>query len=166
MHLHETLLRRLVLFVSLGIGLGATMGAVCNPQSDIGCQTNDDCLAFGEGGRCETIRFCTFPDDSCAESGRRWHDRAGSLGGECYVPVDGAGTGDTGSASDTGSDTAADTTGAAVTSESGDTSTGVATSAGDSDSDTSSSSDTGTDTSTADTTTTGDTGDTTTDTGG
>lgn len=165
----RALLPRLSLFVCLGLGLGATMGAVCNPQSDLGCQDDEDCEAFGAGGRCESVNFCTFPDESC-DSGRRWHERANRrLKGKCYAPID-ADTGeDTGTSADTGSspgpDTAGDTTTGPATGDTGDT-TGTGTSAGDSDSDTTGADTTGVDTSGADTTGVDTTGADTGDTGG
>lgn len=86
---------------ALGLGLGLlSAGPGCKVQSIFTCVDNSNCEQHGEGGVCEANSFCTFPDASCP-TGRRWHDRAGDLGGECFE-VDGgsgSGSGDAGSGS-------------------------------------------------------------------
>ncbi len=76
------LIRILTVTAGLGIFGFSAGGAGCNPVSDFQCSTDEDCIAEGEGGQCESNSFCTFPDPECP-AGRRWHDRASSLAGMC-----------------------------------------------------------------------------------
>jgi len=120
---------RLLRTFTVALGLGgfamAAGGASCNPVSDFQCATDEDCVAQGEGGVCETNSFCTFPDLECPSS-KRWHDRASSLAGMCF------GEGTT-TATDTDDPTMASSEGSSTGSSTGDDPTvaGDSTSTGD-----------------------------------
>jgi hypothetical protein len=102
---------------ALGLWLGTLVG--CNPRSDLPCSSDETCLGFAEGGRCEPQGFCSFPDAACP-SGRRWHSRAPeSLASTCLVDaVAGATDSETGTDSDSAGQTETSTTSTTSTSSS------------------------------------------------
>ncbi len=70
----------------VALGLGIVVGLGCKVESVFTCLADEDCIAEGgDGGVCELNNLCTFPDLACA-SGKRWHDRAAELAGQCYAP--------------------------------------------------------------------------------
>jgi hypothetical protein len=109
----------LALSLGLGAGLLATSGSGCKVQSIFTCVDDTNCQPHGEGGVCEANSFCTFPDAECT-TGKRWHDRAGDLAGECFEVDGGSGSGSDGSGGSGSSDDA-------PTEESGSDSTPVTT---------------------------------------
>jgi hypothetical protein len=69
----------------LAIGAGLLAAAVTCSESVFICGNDEQC---GDGGVCEAVGYCSFPDDAC-ESGRRYAPRSGGgLAGVC-VPDDG-----------------------------------------------------------------------------
>lgn len=54
----------------------------CTGDTTFECSANAQC----EGGTCEPLGLCSFPDDGC-DSGRRYGELSGTLAGTC-VPVD------------------------------------------------------------------------------
>lgn len=96
--------RHIVTGLFLGLLAAGSSGAACNPQSDFACSTTEDCVGeAGAGALCEANAFCSLPDLECMATGRRWHDRAGPLAGECVEPGQTSGT-----ATDTDTDTDTD----------------------------------------------------------
>jgi hypothetical protein len=125
----------LALSLGLGAGLLATSGSGCKVQSIFTCVDDTNCQSHGEGGVCEANSFCTFPDAECT-TGKRWHDRAGDLAGECFEVDGGSGSGSDGSggsgssddapAEESGSDSTPVTTAGSSSGEPPDPSTGPA----------------------------------------
>ena len=80
-----------VLRTGLGLALGLATGVACNINvvSVFTCLTDEECHAELDdmAAVCEPNSLCTFPDMVCP-SGKRWHDRAGDLGGKCYEDSD------------------------------------------------------------------------------
>jgi hypothetical protein len=68
----------------------------CRASEGFACQSDDDC-AGADGGRCEPIGFCSFPDEDCG-SGRRYGRWAGDELASSCVPDEIA----SGSTTDTG----------------------------------------------------------------
>jgi alpha-tubulin suppressor-like RCC1 family protein len=66
------------LFVALG----------CTPlRRSFVCASDDACVQGDVRGTCEASGACSFPDASCAASGRRYAPLSpGGLGGQCVVP--------------------------------------------------------------------------------
>jgi hypothetical protein len=95
----------LVLSLGFGAGLLAAGAPACKVQSIFTCIDDMGCQEHGEGGVCEPNSFCTFPDAECP-TGKRWHDRAGDLGGECFEVDTGTGSGTAGTAGSGSSDDA------------------------------------------------------------
>lgn len=62
---------------ALGMGLG------CLPAPFV-CSDNSDCSVSAEGV-CEAVGACSYPDDAC-ESGRRYSEFGGDIGGQCVGP--------------------------------------------------------------------------------
>ena len=87
--------------------LGAALGAIvaCSGSSVFHCGDDSDCVGPSQDGVCENdVGFCSFPDDSCVGSGRRYgHYAGGGLGGACVPPPDAGGsTGGSAAGSDGG----------------------------------------------------------------
>ncbi|MEM6989319.1 MAG: LamG domain-containing protein [Myxococcota bacterium] len=73
------------------LAAGIACALACTASVAFECSDSGDC--DGEGV-CQPVGFCSFPDDGC-ESGQRYGDLAGSLSNMC-VPLESAGTGETG----------------------------------------------------------------------
>lgn len=67
--------------------VSATLALACGDGA-FGCQESTQC---GDGGVCEAVGYCSFPDDDCA-SGRRFGELAGDFAGMCVLPDDGTDT--------------------------------------------------------------------------
>ncbi len=78
-----------VLRTGLGLALGLATGVACNVVSVFTCLDDAECQAELDDmmAVCESNALCTFPDAACP-SMKRWHDRAGDLGGKCFEESD------------------------------------------------------------------------------
>ncbi|HZS40984.1 MAG TPA: hypothetical protein VFF06_29350 [Polyangia bacterium] len=55
------------------IGLGVTLMLACDqPPRAFFCQADAQCTLAGVQGNCERSLYCSFPDASCADTGRRY----------------------------------------------------------------------------------------------
>jgi VCBS repeat protein len=74
------------------LGLTAALAlSGCLKDSGFHCSTDGDC---GSGGHCEATLHCSIDDTTCAGSGRRYADGAGSLSGTCVAETADAGVPD------------------------------------------------------------------------
>ena len=61
----------------------AVLAGSCLPDPVFVCTTEEECIALGDGARCEAVQYCSTEDQNCA-SGRRFHAYAGDgLAGLC-----------------------------------------------------------------------------------
>ncbi len=65
----------------VGLGLALALGG-CTPDKGFQCAGDDGCQSDGVAGTCESIGYCSFPDDTCP-SGRRYGELAEGLSGVC-----------------------------------------------------------------------------------
>ncbi len=69
-----------------GVGAPAIVGLVvgllcaCGAKGFV-CEQDDQC---GGGGTCQSVGYCSFPDDTC-DSGQRFGDHSGSVSDECVA---------------------------------------------------------------------------------
>jgi Big-like domain-containing protein len=58
----------------------------CTPiMAEYPCASDAQCVNRGAMGKCEATMFCSFPDASCKDGGRRYGPYAGSLSGACVA---------------------------------------------------------------------------------
>ena len=96
-------MRRTGLTLVLGATLAALVGS-CLPPAVYDCTEDEHCADLGADARCEDVGFCSQIDEDC-ESGRRYHEYAGSdLGGTCTEASCGDGVVHEGEVCDDGND--------------------------------------------------------------
>ncbi len=115
----------LVGLLACGTGLGLACGG-----DEFSCQQDAEC---GQGGTCQAIGHCSFPDPDCS-SGQRFGDNAGSLSGDCVVPQDGTSTTNP---APVDTSTTTEASGGEMETGAGVEDTGIATDSGTEDTDTS-----------------------------
>ncbi|HET7506556.1 MAG TPA: C-type lectin domain-containing protein [Kofleriaceae bacterium] len=70
--------------IALFLALAAAAGAGCLRSTEFRCQRDAEC---GASGQCEAVGFCSFPNTSCADSGRSFSDSAGQGLASSCVPA-------------------------------------------------------------------------------
>ncbi|HET6585089.1 MAG TPA: hypothetical protein VFG69_16645, partial [Nannocystaceae bacterium] len=103
---------------SLSLAVLALAGA-CVRIGAYECADADACSAR-PGGRCESTRYCSYPDGEC-ESGARYSSHAGPLANECTEPIAGSSSG---SSSTSTTDAASTTSSSSSSSDEGSTTNG------------------------------------------
>jgi cysteine-rich repeat protein len=82
--------------------LGAALA--CLPAAVFDCSDDQQCAPLGVDARCESVGYCSVPDDDCA-SMRRYHEFAGGgLAGSCTAQACGDGNQSADEACDDGND--------------------------------------------------------------
>ncbi len=67
----------------------AAATSACLNFNPFGCQDDTQCDAEPLG-QCQPVGYCSYPDQTCLETGQRYENNAGDgLGGECVGPISG-----------------------------------------------------------------------------
>jgi hypothetical protein len=67
--------------------VAATLASCVKPGA-FECASADQCVRDGVQGRCESVSYCSFPDEMCP-SGQRFGEHAGTLADRCVGDTDG-----------------------------------------------------------------------------
>ena len=91
---------------SLGMAVVA-LASGCRVPTEFTCSGDADCIDGQRAGMCESVGFCSFPDDSCASQRRFGEHATPSLSYQC-VDADEASSGSTGAPALTATEDASD----------------------------------------------------------